>query len=441
MGAAFSTRLLTSAGFAPLLPAGRGIFRQSPGRAGWRQHLPLMITASLSPVGSHTMEWTSPPILKTARVALRSPRSANVPSAGGLLLRGGHGPPPPPGEHVRATGTASPTSPPHRASRRWSLTDLPRWKLFLSLPLVLASPLKQNSLVTSCPLLELLHGSSHSINHTFISQAIHNLSLFLQAAVELRAATPAASADGWDGGQGRFPLHKHHDLHGEKKSQSWALNPLEKFPCKPLMTIRSSLQTKSNVCVGGKLNPTEILCFERPPRHPSPCVSWVCLHPFVPSRLGNAVNKQKACLAEPSRSQKQEDCLETSLWRLESFASAAGSGRLTPVLGEGQGVDDRLAQHREEQSAAVRAPAPRLWDTEPHERPLPRPGSWQLGFGTSWKLGSFTTPPYTHPRALEATSAPHGWEMPPSYLAASFDSGPPLARPHLSLPHSGRETN
>lgn len=29
--------------------------------------LPLMITASLSPVGSHTMAWTSPPILEAAQ--------------------------------------------------------------------------------------------------------------------------------------------------------------------------------------------------------------------------------------------------------------------------------------------------------------------------------------------------------------------------------------
>lgn len=50
---------------------------------------PLMITASLSPVGSHTMEWTSPPILKPAGVAVQSPPPANVPSAGGLPPRGG----------------------------------------------------------------------------------------------------------------------------------------------------------------------------------------------------------------------------------------------------------------------------------------------------------------------------------------------------------------
>lgn len=42
--------------------------------------LPLMITASLSPVGSHTMEWISPPILKPAQAAVKYPPPANVPS-------------------------------------------------------------------------------------------------------------------------------------------------------------------------------------------------------------------------------------------------------------------------------------------------------------------------------------------------------------------------
>lgn len=37
--------------------------------------------------------------------------------------------------------------------------------------------------------------------------------------------------------------------------------------------------------------------------------------------------------------------------------------KLTPVLGEGQGVDDGLAQHSEEQPAAIGAPAPCLWDS------------------------------------------------------------------------------
>lgn len=61
--------------------------------------------------------------------------------------------------------------------------------------------------------------------------------------------------------------------------------------------------------------------------------------------------------------------------------------------------------------------------------------------GASWKWGAFSKTQYTPPRVLEATSAPQGWEMSPSYLAASFDSGPPLTCPHLSFPHSARETD
>lgn len=54
--------------------------------------------------------------------------------------------------------------------------------------------------------------------------------------------------------------------------------------------------------------------------------------------------------------------------------------KLTPVLGEGQGVDDGLAQHSEEQPAAIGAPAPCLWDSVTPVTPAPTasPGRAQL---------------------------------------------------------------
>lgn len=96
-----------------------------------------MITASLSPVGSHTMEWTSPPILEQHR----SPKSGSrdppgVPSSEEQLPGGARTPLCPLGAPAR------PTSPPHRGSRRLSRTGLPRSRLFWSLPLGPASPLK-----------------------------------------------------------------------------------------------------------------------------------------------------------------------------------------------------------------------------------------------------------------------------------------------------------
>lgn len=69
---------------------------------------------------------------------------------------------------------------------------------------------------------------------------------------------------------------------------------------------------------------------------------------------------------------------KTPLWptpaRADSKAAPRGPRGLTPVLGEGQGVDDGLAQHREEQPAAVGTPAPRLQATEGSQRPPPAHG-------------------------------------------------------------------
>lgn len=47
--------------------------------------------------------------------------------------------------------------------------------------------------------------------------------------------------------RGSFPSTNIRTSMGKKKAKSWALNLLEKFPCKALMTVRSPLQTKSSV--------------------------------------------------------------------------------------------------------------------------------------------------------------------------------------------------
>lgn len=93
--------------------------------------------------------------------------------------------------------------------------------------------------------------------------------------------------------------------------------------------------------------------------------------------------------------------LTPKLWgHLRALSQPLGSSRwdkLTPVLGEGQGVDDGLAQHGEEQAAAIGAPAPCLWDSatpvtlsvgqcHPSTPSQPREGTAGTGSpGSSWQ--------------------------------------------------------
>lgn len=86
--------------------------------------------------------------------------------------------------------------------------------------------------------------------------------------------------------------------------------------------------------------------------------------------------------------------------------------KLTPVLGEGQGVDDGLAQHSEEQPAAIGAPAPCLWDSvtpvtlpvgqchpcHPSPHSQPREGTAAMGSpGISWEWRILNKDPKVSP--------------------------------------------
>lgn len=78
--------------------------------------------------------------------------------------------------------------------------------------------------------------------------------------------------------------------------------------------------------------------------------------------------------------------------RADSKAAPRGPRGLTPVLGEGQGVDDGLAQHREEQPAAVGTPAPRLQGTEGTSAPATTAGELLAHRGDEMPAGGTVLP-------------------------------------------------